>query len=128
VYVIDPAAADDRRQQAESMLADRTAILDDVAVETKLLESDDVIGALVEESGDHDLTILGATREGVIQKFVFGTIPETVAERAPTTVVMTKRNLDVRTRLQGSLDKLRERVRGSPNPLEREEPEAESRD
>jgi amino acid transporter/nucleotide-binding universal stress UspA family protein len=120
VYVIDPAAAPESRQQGESMLADRTASLEGVTVEATLLESDDVISALVEESGNHDLTILGATREGVIQKFVFGTIPETVAERAPTTVIMTKRELDVRTRLQESLDKLRERVRGSPTPMERD--------
>lgn len=76
----------------------------------------------VAESGNHDLTILGATREGVIQKFVFGTIPETVAERAPTTVIMAKRELDVKTRLQESLDKFRERVRGSPTPMERDSP------
>ncbi|MDZ7731449.1 MAG: amino acid permease [Natrialbaceae archaeon] len=128
VYVIDPAASDENRQQGESMLADRTAALDDVTVETRLLESDDVVSALVEESGDHDLTILGATREGVIQKFVFGTIPETVAERAPTTVIMTKRSLDVRSRLQVSLDKLRERVRGSPNAMEQDGTESEDRD
>jgi hypothetical protein len=74
----------------------------------------------VYEGQDHELTMIGGTREGVVQKFVFGTIPETVAERAPTTVIMTKRELDVRSRLQVSLDKLRERVTGSPDALERE--------
>ncbi|MDZ7702354.1 MAG: amino acid permease [Halobacteriales archaeon] len=126
VYVIDPGASAELRQQGESMLADRTASLGDVTVDTRLLESDDVVSALVEESIRHDLTILGATREGVIQKLVFGTIPETVAERAPTTVIMTKRNLDVRTRLQISMDKLRERVRGTPDPLEQDGPEREA--
>ncbi|ELZ19670.1 UspA domain-containing protein [Halosimplex carlsbadense 2-9-1] len=118
IYVIDPDPSAETRQRDDSMLADRTATLEDATVETTLLESADVVGALVEESADHDLTIIGATREGVIQKFVFGTIPETVAERAPTTVIMTKRELDVKTRLQESLDKLRERVRGSPNAIE----------
>jgi amino acid transporter/nucleotide-binding universal stress UspA family protein len=128
MYVIDPTVSGEARQRGESMLADRTESLDDVTVETRLLEGDDVVSALVKESGNHDLTIIGATREGVIQKFVFGTIPETVAERAPTTVIMTKRALDVRSRLQQSWDKLRERVSGSSNAMEKEATERNDRD
>jgi len=128
VYVIDPDASEESRQQGREMLSNRIASLRDVAVETALLESDDVVAALVEESSNHDLTIIGSTREGAVQKLVFGTIPETVAERAPTTVIMTKRSLDVKTRLQESLDKLRERVTGSSNAMEREGPGSETRD
>lgn len=128
VYVIDPAASDASQLEGESMLADRTASLEDVTVETTLLEGDDIVSTLVDESGNHDLTIIGATREGMIQQFVFGTIPETVAERAPTTVIMTKRSLDVRTRLQESVDKLRERVTGSSNAIDRKELESDDRD
>jgi nucleotide-binding universal stress UspA family protein len=122
------AASDEVRQQGESMLSDRTALLVEVSVETSLLESDDVVSALVEENADQDLTILGATREGVIQKLVSGTIPETVAERVPTTVIMTRRALGVRTRLQESLDKRRERVSGAPNAIEQDGTGSETRD
>lgn len=126
--LIDPNASVEARQRGESMLSDRTASLQDVAVEPTLLESDDVVTVLVEESVNHGLTIIGATREGLIQEFVFGTIPETVAEHAPTTAIMIKRSLDVRTRLQDPLDKLRERVTGSPNAMEQEGTGGDDRD
>ena len=128
VYVIDPDASEETRQIAESMLADRTASVQDVGVEMSLLESDDVVSALVEESTHHDRTIIGATREGIVQKFVFGSIPETIAERAPTTVIMAKRDLDVGTRLQQSLDKLRTRLTGTSDVMEQADRGADSRD
>ncbi|AEN06723.1 UspA domain-containing protein [halophilic archaeon DL31] len=123
MYVLAPGASTEANQQAESMLSDATttASLDDVAVETTLIEHDDVVAALVDESANHDLMTIGATREGVVQKFVFGTIPETVAERAQTTVIMTKRDLDIGTRFQQSIRKLRDRVAGTTDPLESEE-------
>ena len=82
------------------------------------MEHDDVITALVEASGNHDLTIIGATREGVVQKLLFGTIPETVAERAPTTVIMAKRSLDIEARLLHSIKKFIARFTGNNEPLE----------
>jgi nucleotide-binding universal stress UspA family protein len=121
VYGLSPDASDEDRRQGESMLPIATESVGDVDIETTLLESDDVVAALVEESADHDLTIIGATREGVFQKFIFGTIPETVAERAPATVIMTKRSLDVGERLQQSVTKLQERATGYTDPLEVDE-------
>jgi nucleotide-binding universal stress UspA family protein len=118
VYVLAPDASTEAHQLGEAILSDATASLDDVTVERRLLEHDDVVAALVDESANHDLTIIGATREGLIQKFVFGTIPETVAERAQTTVIMTKRDLDLGSRLQQSIAKLRERIGGETDPLE----------
>ena len=76
---------------------------------------------LVEESANHDLAIIWFTREGLFQKFLFGTIPETVAERAPTTVVTTKASLELTTKLQESVKKFEERVTGQTNPLEEDE-------
>ncbi|MFC7197854.1 hypothetical protein ACFQL4_29740 [Halosimplex aquaticum] len=77
-----------------------------------------MVATLVEASADHDLTIIGATREGAFQRFLFGTIPETVAMRASNTVIMAKRNPDVRSRLQQSIDILRERLTGQSNTME----------
>ena len=120
-YVIPPDADQDVRDQGTELLAVATEFIDDVAVETRLLENDNVVRALVDESANHDLTIIGATREGVFQKFLFGTIPETVAERARGTVIMTKRSLAVGERLQQSVTKLQERATGHVDPLEVEE-------
>jgi nucleotide-binding universal stress UspA family protein len=117
VYVVPSDATDEERTQATTMLATATEALSS-PVETRVLTNDDVVTALVDESANHDLTVIGATREGVFQKFIFGTIPETVAERAPATVIMTKRALDVGDRLQQSVTKLGERASGRVDPLE----------
>ncbi|WP_255197099.1 universal stress protein [Halorarius litoreus] len=121
VYVRAPGASEEAREYAQEMLDTARDSVPGVDCETILLEDDDVVGALVAESANHDLTIIGATREGVFQKFLFGTIPETVAERAGSTVIMTKRSLDVGTRLQQSVDKLQERATGRVNPLEEDD-------
>lgn len=120
-YVIGTDATDEERVLGRNLL-DVTAesFESEIQVETTLLESDDVVAALVEESANHDLTIIGATREGMLQRFLFGAIPEAVGERAPNTVIMTKRNLDVRSRVQQSIDKLRKRVTGRSSAMERE--------
>jgi amino acid transporter len=117
-YVLPPDATAETREYADELLETVLEPVEGVAIDPLLLEDDDVVTALVTESDNHDLVIIGATREGVFQKFLFGTIPETVAERAATTVIMTKRSLDVGTRLQQSVDKLSERATGRVNPLE----------
>ncbi|MFB6133306.1 MAG: amino acid permease [Halanaeroarchaeum sp.] len=76
--VLPPAVDDQQRAQAINSLESTLEILDDVSCETELLESPDVAGAIVDKSADHDLTIVGATREGLLQQIVFGTIPEQV--------------------------------------------------
>ncbi|MBB6646928.1 amino acid permease [Halobellus ruber] len=126
-YVINPDASEGAYDQARSLLATAGETFEGGgAFETKLLESDDIVAALVEESANHDLTVVGATREGVFQRFLFGTIPEMVATRAANTVIMTKRNLDVRSRLQQSVDKFRERATGRSRTMERAEKEREA--
>jgi amino acid transporter len=118
-YVIDPDASETEYEQARSLLATAGEAFDTGGgFETKLLEGDDIVQTLVEESAEHDLTIIGATREGAFQRFLFGTIPETVATRAANTVIMVKRNLDVRSRLRQLFDKLRERATGRSNTME----------
>ena len=54
---------------------------------------------IISESAEYDLTIIGATREGLLQQFVFGGIPEEVGRRAENTVIMAKRNLGISSSL-----------------------------
>ncbi|MDZ7701877.1 MAG: hypothetical protein U5J98_07305 [Halobacteriales archaeon] len=58
-----------------------------------------MVDAIAARTGDHDLTIIGATQEGLLQELVFGAIPEGVGERAENTVIMAKRNLGRSSRL-----------------------------
>lgn len=67
---------------------------------TSRVASSDVIGAITARSANHDLTVIGATREGMLQQAVFGAIPEEVGEQVENTVILTKRYLAITSRLR----------------------------
>ncbi|MFB6087441.1 MAG: universal stress protein, partial [Haloarculaceae archaeon] len=98
--VVDPGATESQRTYFEDVAESTRTLLEDVDVETRVEESDDVADAIVESSAEYDLTVMGATQEGLLQEFVFGAVPEEVARRAPNLVIMTKRNLGVASRLR----------------------------
>ncbi|WP_049999016.1 amino acid permease [Halococcus sediminicola] len=93
--------ADDARERAE----ETATRLEEhgVTVETTVVEDDDVLDAITDRSGAHDMTVIGATREGVLQQFVFGAIPEEVARAAEDTVLIAKRNEGLSSRARYSL-------------------------
>jgi len=99
VQVVDP---DDRKghELAEVSLDETGRLLDGVEYDTRLIEHEDVADAIVDASGDHDVTIIGATREGLLQQLVFGAIPETVGREAEGRVIMAKRDLGIASRLR----------------------------
>ncbi|MGB9987613.1 amino acid permease [Salarchaeum japonicum] len=100
VTVVSPDASDQEVTDAEHLLAETAESFFDFPVEQEVLEGDDVADTLVEEANDHDLTLIGTTREGLLQELVFGAIPEEVGRRAETTVIMTKKNLGITSRIQ----------------------------
>lgn len=100
VHVISPDAAETERRTITSRLDETASVLGDVTVERDLLESKDVVETLLEESEDHTLTIIGATRGSRVERLVFGTIPEKIGARAPNSVIMTKRTLDITSQLR----------------------------
>ncbi|WP_273836844.1 amino acid permease [Halococcus sp. PRR34] len=99
-------APDDNGKEAEAVLDDALAAFEEADVNATIAENDDVVDAITTRSADHDLTVIGATREGLFQKIVFGAIPERVGERAESTVILTRRNLDLTSRLQRLLGRL----------------------
>ena len=101
VDVVRVVGPDDDVDEAREMLADaESRFADDVDVTTSLVEGDDVADALVAEADDHDVTTLGATREGILQKFVFGAVPEAVGDRVEHTVIMCQRQVGAPSRLR----------------------------
>jgi len=84
---------------ADDTVAATASVLDDLDTETVLVESDDVVGTIVEEAEHHDLTVVGASREGLLQQLVFGAIPEEVGRRVDDTVIMAKRDLGITSRI-----------------------------
>ncbi|WP_254522854.1 amino acid permease [Natrinema caseinilyticum] len=102
ITVLQVVEPDDEqnRELAAASLDEIGTILEDVPFETQLVEGADVADTIVDTSSDHDVTIVGATREGLFQQLVFGAIPETVGREADGTVIMAKRNLGITSRLR----------------------------
>ncbi|MFB6135075.1 MAG: amino acid permease [Halanaeroarchaeum sp.] len=98
--VVDPGADEQERAGGREALDETAAILGDVPSDTRLVEGDDVAGTIVEESAEYDLTVIGSTREGLLQQFVFGTVPEQVGRNVSGTVIMAKRNLGISSHLR----------------------------
>lgn len=69
-------------------------------VELSLIEGENVVDSIVDMTADYDLTLIGATREGLFQQLLFGAIPEAVGKRAKNTVIMTKRSIGIASRLK----------------------------
>jgi len=87
------------RSRAERIVADAAEGLADLDVTTRIAEGD-VVSTILDATADHDLTIIGATQEGLLQELVFGAIPVEVGQRAEGTVIMTKRYLGITSRLR----------------------------
>ena len=98
LYVVSSGADEAERERAEELLSDAVDALDGVESSTRV-EEGDVVASIVDASADHDLTVIGATREGLFQQLVLGAIPEAVGRRAEGTVIMAKRAMGIRSRL-----------------------------
>jgi len=60
-------------------------------VEKHLIESRSIAGGIARASRDYDLVVIGAAREPLFRKILFGEIPEKVARFSPTTVLVVKK-------------------------------------
>lgn len=105
VRVADKEDSDDAEEmlaEAESVLAEQDAQFEESTLDfqTRVVEGQDIEDVLIEEASDHDLTILGSTREGILQKLVFGSVPETVADQVDNIALMCRRDVGVDSRLK----------------------------
>jgi amino acid transporter/nucleotide-binding universal stress UspA family protein len=65
--------------------------LEELQIETRIVEGEDAVDAILEQSKGYDLIVLGASEEPVFRNFLVGTGPERVARGAEMTVMMVKR-------------------------------------
>jgi amino acid transporter len=61
------------------------------AVDRRVTESNRVASGLVKAGADHDMIVVGASREGVFSNVLLGEIPEKVARHSRTPVMIVKR-------------------------------------
>ncbi len=103
VHVVDPGANDGEREEAQQILDEAAAELDDVSVDTEILEGDSVVDTINDRTSDYDVVLVGATREGILNQFVFGSVPEKIGWGSDGTVIMAKKNLGLTSKLGGLL-------------------------
>jgi CIC family chloride channel protein len=65
--------------------------LEELKIQTRIVEGDDAVDKILEQSTGFDLIVLGASEEPVFRNFLVGTGPERVARGAEMTVMMVKR-------------------------------------
>lgn len=82
----------------ERLLASIAARVAPVPVEREV-RSGSVARTVVEEASEHDITILGSTRQGMLRRQLVGSVPQAVGRRADTTVIITRREVGIRPRL-----------------------------
>ena len=61
-------------------------------VETRLESTENVVEAIVARADEYDVTILGAPTEGLLEQFVFGTVPDSVNQGSENAVVMAQQD------------------------------------
>ncbi|MFB6267368.1 MAG: amino acid permease [Halodesulfurarchaeum sp.] len=101
VHVVPPGAPEAERDAAAEKIDTAASVFESAdRVERTVVEGEDVVDTIVELTEEYDLTLIGATREGLFQQLLFGTIPEAVGRRSESTVIMTKRHLGITSRIK----------------------------
>jgi nucleotide-binding universal stress UspA family protein len=59
-------------------------------VETATREAEDVTAAILEAAPDHDVIVMGATRQGALRRRLVGSVPRRVVGRADATVILAR--------------------------------------
>jgi len=92
-YAVKKGASQVERQEAmgwiEKTLED--VPLEKIPLSKELLESTSVQKAIIDESQNHDLVIIGSSNIRPWKQLVFGDIPRKVHLRAPATVIMVRK-------------------------------------
>ena len=60
-------------------------------LEKKIIESNSIAGGIAKASKEFDLVVIGAAKEPLFKKILFGEIPEKVARYSPTSVIVVKK-------------------------------------
>jgi len=91
VHVVAPGTDDAAVSTATALLEESAAALPEgLEVETDLLRSDHVPGAINDETSHHDLTILGATRDPFLRRKLVGSVAEGVGRSAASAVILVR--------------------------------------
>ncbi|HZJ03737.1 MAG TPA: amino acid permease [Thermoleophilia bacterium] len=93
VHVVAPDATDEQREKGRRQVDETLALLDDSVERSALLyESASVAGGIAKAGRDYSLVVIGAAKEALFKKMLFGEVPEKVARFSPSSVMVVKKN------------------------------------
>lgn len=97
LHVVEAHASADEMAEAEDLVERAAASLrerleaqerTDVTVEGEVLRSGSPAATIAEESAGFDLVVMGATEQALLDRVLFGTVPEEVARRSSVPVLL----------------------------------------
>ncbi|MFC6940687.1 universal stress protein [Salinirubellus sp. GCM10025818] len=93
LYIQQPSASESAQEDAVVLLEEASSRLEDldIRVESTVLQSEHVAGKITDETANHDLTILGATREPFLRRMLVGSVAEGVGRTAVSSVILARR-------------------------------------
>lgn len=89
---VSTATDGDRADELFAAALDR--LPEDVAVDTRSMQRSAVADAIVEQSANYDVTVLGEPQKSVLRRFVLGSTIDEVSEHAENTVLVCRRSDD----------------------------------
>lgn len=91
-YVLDErSTAEDKSLGDERMDLTLSNIDSTISTDKQIFESKSIAGGIAKASRDYDLVVIGAAKEPLFKKMLFGEIPEKVARYSPNSVLVVKK-------------------------------------
>ncbi len=95
IHVVDKSPTEEELNAAYKLLEETSWKLSDLNVETKILKSGKPAEAIIKETEECDLLIMGAIEEGLLQQIVLGSLPETLAKKVDCDIFMVRRHTGI---------------------------------
>jgi len=90
-FIVPRGASSEQKEQGNKRIDETLELVEpSVKQDKKLIESSSVAGGIAKASREYDLVVIGAAREPLFQKILFGEIPEKVARYSPSSVMVVK--------------------------------------
>ncbi len=95
LHVEHPEADERTHTEKAALLADRRELLpEERDVSEQLVESAHVAGAISDATTEHDLTIMGTTRDPFFGRKLVGSVAQGVGRTAGSSVILTRRQME----------------------------------
>lgn len=100
VHVVENDDASETKKGAEGPLeAGRSRLSDTEDVDTRVIDADDAVDQILEETRYHDITGIGAPQESRLRRLISGSTTDEVREQAQNTVVIVRHGSNSETSL-----------------------------